>query len=93
MIIGILQIEFLIPGVRSLKGKRSIVKGLKDRIRKSFNVSISETDYHDKWQRCVVTIACVNNDKRQVESTFSKALNSIQKCGEIQILKSQIELL
>ena len=43
--IGILQFTLEIPYAVSLKDKRSAVKSLKDRLRRSYNVSISEIDW------------------------------------------------
>jgi hypothetical protein len=49
--ISLLTIEVLIPWARSLKDKRSAVRGLKDRLRSRFNVSVAEVSFQDKWQR------------------------------------------
>jgi hypothetical protein len=37
--------------VRDLKGKRKLVKSLKDGIRQRFGASVTEIDGQDKWQR------------------------------------------
>jgi Uncharacterized protein conserved in bacteria len=62
MFVGVLQVELYIPGSGSLKAKRRVVRSLKDRIRANFNVSVSEVDAQDKWQRAVVGIACIGSD-------------------------------
>jgi len=57
MRVGVTRISLEALGSQSLKDKRSVLKGIKDRIRSRFNVSISEVDDHQKWQvgifRCV----------------------------------------
>ena len=40
MIIGTCQVELHIPNNHSLKGKRKVIKSIKDRVRARFNVSI-----------------------------------------------------
>ncbi|MBL8222124.1 MAG: DUF503 domain-containing protein, partial [Bryobacterales bacterium] len=49
--IGVLTLELHLPDSHSLKDKRSVVKGLKDRLRHRFNVSVAEIGGHDTWQR------------------------------------------
>ena len=46
----------------SLKDKRHVVKGLKDRLRHKFNVSVAEIDYQDLWQRALVAAVTVAPD-------------------------------
>ena len=48
MVVGILQLEITIPDAFSLKDKRQSVKGLKDRISHSHNVSIAEVGALDE---------------------------------------------
>ena len=43
--------ELYLPYCSSLKEKRKIIHGLISRIRKRFNVSICEVQFHDLWQR------------------------------------------
>lgn len=56
---SIVSVEIHLPGARSLKDKRRIVKSLKDRIHHRFRVSISEVDRHDARQSAVLGIATV----------------------------------
>lgn len=44
--------------VADLKGKRKLVKSLKDRLRR-FGAAVSETEGHDKWQRATLVCALV----------------------------------
>ena len=46
----------------SLKDKRHVVKGLKERLRHKFNVSVAEIDYQDLWQRALVAVVTVSPD-------------------------------
>ena len=42
--IGVLQFSLEIPYAETLKDKRNAIKALKDRLRRSFNVSIAEIE-------------------------------------------------
>jgi len=87
MVVGSLEVEIFIPGSQSLKEKRKIVKSLKDKIRARFNVSISEVDFHDKWQRALIGISCVNSGRREVEIIFERIKNVIRENGEFVVIK------
>lgn len=55
------------PYSNSLKAKRKIINSLIDRLRKRINISISEVDYHDLWQRSVLGFAIVNSNQKELE--------------------------
>lgn len=73
MIIGVRSWELHILGAQSLKEKRSVVKSLKDRLHKEFNVSVAETAHHDVWQRAELTACVVSSDRRHAESVLAAA--------------------
>ncbi len=60
MVVAISVFELHLPGVRSLKEKRRIVKSLIDRIHRRHRVSVAETDFHDLHQRAEIAVATVN---------------------------------
>ncbi len=93
MRVGGIRVELFISNSNSLKHKRTIVKGLKDRIHNNFNVSASEVDSHDKWQRAVLGIAAVGPDKRQVNTVLDKVLDFIRQNGDVQIIDFEMEIL
>lgn len=72
MIVGVLETEFYMQSCSSLKEKRMIVKSVKDKISKKFNVCIAEIDYLDKWQRALIGIAIVSNSKSYTEEVLQK---------------------
>ncbi|MFC1490800.1 DUF503 domain-containing protein [Candidatus Latescibacterota bacterium] len=91
MIVGILNIELYIPGSRSLKSKRSVVKSLKDRLNNSFNVSVAEIDYMDKWQRTTLGVATVSNERRHAESVMQKVISKISEEFRVEIIKTSLK--
>ena len=60
--IGVLTLEVRIENSHSLKDKRHVVQGLKERLRGKFNVSVAEIDCQDLWQRAVVAVVTVSSD-------------------------------
>ncbi len=93
MLIGSLEVDLHIPASGSLKEKRFVLKSLKTRIRNLFNVSVAEVDYHDKWQRSAIGIACVAHEQRFIEETLNKVLHLIEQEDRIIILGQKMEVL
>lgn len=62
-VIGVITLEINIPHAQSLKDRRSVVKGLKDRLRQRHNVSVSEIDGEHTWQRATVAAVTVSTSR------------------------------
>ncbi len=93
-IIGLCTIELHLPGVDSLKGKRSIVKSLLTRLSKEFNVSAAEVEDHDVWQSAVIAIAAVSNASAHNAQVFERLLSWIEThYSEALIVSHDIEML
>ena len=63
----LLVVDCYIPHAQSLKQKRAVVKSLIDRLRARFNASVSETGFLDEWQRSVIAISLVSNNRRYLQ--------------------------
>jgi len=74
-VIGVLTLEMRLDHSHSLKDKRHVVKGLKDRLRNRHNVAVAEIDCHDLWQRSVVAAVTVSSDRLHAE----RVLLSVEK--------------
>lgn len=93
MTVGICTVVLYLPGVGTLKGKRQIIKGLKDRVQNRFNVSIAEVGDQDLWQRSVLGIACVGNDRGFVNQVLDKVLDFVQRVPTLEVLDFRLELI
>ena len=93
MVIGVCTLELFIPDSGSLKGKRHVIRSLKDRVRQRFNVSIAEVGENEMWQRTVLGIACVSNDRKFADQVMSKILVLVGSHPEVVIMRSQVEYL
>lgn len=74
-VVGVLTLELHIEYAHSLKDKRQVVKGLKDRLRQRFNVSVAEIGFEDVWQRCVVAVVTVSSDRKYAEGVLQAVEN------------------
>jgi uncharacterized protein len=86
-------IELHLPDVDSLKGKRHIIKGLKERVRTRFEVAVAEVDHHDMWQRATLAVACVSHDSRHANEVVSKALDFIEANVDGSVIDTSLEIL
>ncbi|HLS91846.1 MAG TPA: DUF503 domain-containing protein [Limnochordia bacterium] len=73
--LGLVTLDLVIPGSASLKEKRRVVRGLKDRLKSRLDVSVAEVAFQDLHQRAKVAVACVGSDRRAVEKTLRQALS------------------
>lgn len=85
--------ELHLNGCSSLKDKRRILKSLKDRLHRRFNVSVAETGHHELWQRAELTCCAVARDRRQAESVLSSADQLVANDGLARIIDSTMRLL
>jgi uncharacterized protein YlxP (DUF503 family) len=72
--VGVLTLELRLENSHSLKDKRHVVQGLKDRLRNKFNVAVAEVEYQDLWQRAAVAAVTVSGDRTYAE----KILQSVE---------------
>jgi uncharacterized protein YlxP (DUF503 family) len=86
-------VELHLPDIGSLKGKRHALKGLKDTLRRRFEISVAEVDHHDVWQRATLALACVSGDSRHANEVISKAMDYIEDHVDGWVTDIQVEIL
>ena len=91
MRLGVLKLTLFIPQVNSLKSKRKIVKGLKDKICHKFNVSVAEIEGQDKWQRAVLAVAAVNSSQKLLNSMLSQVVNLAELQAGTEVIDYSLE--
>jgi uncharacterized protein YlxP (DUF503 family) len=90
--VGVCTLKIHIPGSRSLKDKRSVVKSLLMRLQKQFNISVAEVDDHDLWQMATIGFACVSNHTNRVDEVISAAISMIERdYPTIEIVGKELE--
>jgi uncharacterized protein YlxP (DUF503 family) len=71
MVVGVRSWELHLAGCQSLKDKRRVLKSLKDRLHRQFNVSAAEVDHQDAWQRAALACSVVTTDRRHAEEVLA----------------------
>jgi len=72
MVVGVMQFELHIPGARSLKDKRRVVKGLKDRLHRHHMVSVAEIEALDHPRIAMMGLTMTSNAVAPVLRTLDR---------------------
>jgi len=81
--VGIARLALFIGASHSLKDKRMVLRRIKDLVRQKFNVSIAEVAENDLWQRAVLGLAVVGNDRRFVDSALDEVVGFVRAKAEV----------
>ena len=73
------QIELVIPHAMTLKDKRNVLRGMKERIWSKFRVSISEIDHQGSTTRAVLGMSYVSNDALLLDRIMNKVIHFIEE--------------
>ena len=79
MIVSMIQLIFEIPDVDSIKEKRRVIRSIKDKLQRRFNMSVAEIDLQDSLTFGQVGGALVSNSRDFGESVLRKAFDLIEK--------------
>jgi len=85
-------VELYLPQSGSLKGKRQVVKSLKDRVKNRFNVSIAEVGELDLWQKAVLGIASVANEQGFVNEVLDHVMDFIRSNPQVEVVHFQLQM-
>ena len=78
MHVGVARVTLHLAENSSLKGKRTVVKSIAQRVRNRFNVAVAEVDTQDAWQIATLGIVCISDDRRHTNEVLSKVLEYIE---------------
>jgi len=92
MVVALLTVELHLPGARSLKDKRMVLRRVKDRLAK-FNVAVAEIEYHDLWQRAALGIVTVSTAEPHAEQELSAVVDEIERVEPGAITRTGLEFL
>jgi len=93
MFVAVASVDIQIGDKNSLKAKRKILRGVIERTKNKFNVSIAETGHNDLWQRTEIGFSIVSNDKSHVNSSADKVMDFLHSFPEINIIQTNLEII
>ncbi len=93
MHLGYCSLKFFLHGNDSLKGKRKVIRAIKDRLKNKFNVSIAEVGDQDVWQNIHLGIAAVNSDAQYLDGLFKQMVNFVDNMHLAEMTHCQTEII
>lgn len=93
MIIGACTLHLYLPGVTSLKEKRSVVKPLLHQLRRRFEIAAAEVDHQDVWQSADIGIVAVATDAGHIYAVLEGAVHWVEdNYFQVQVIDWETEL-
>lgn len=90
MFVGILDVDLLLPSdVRSLKDKRSHVRGLVAELRRRFDVAAAEAGHLDLHRRSLIGVAVVGPDLAQCQRVLDACERLVAQRPEFEVLATR----
>ncbi len=93
MNIGYCSLRFYLHGNNSLKGKRRVIRAIKDRLKNKFNVSVAEVGDQDVWQSIHLGISAVNSDAQYLDGLLKQVVNFIDNLHLAEMTDCQMEVI
>lgn len=94
MFVGVLRLTLHLPSPGSLKSKRHLIRSALDRVRAKFNVAIAEVAENDLWQKSVIGVAAVGNDRAHVGEVLDRVTDFVTSMhgGQILLTDRDVEI-
>lgn len=93
MFVCVARITLDIPAAGSLKAKRQVLRRVTDRVKAKFNVAVAEVEDNDVWNRAVVALAVVGNERRHVNEMMDKILQFVDDMYVAPVASKELEIL
>lgn len=93
MIVGLAAFECIIYDAHSLKEKRAVLQRVMTRLKQKYNVSVSEIDFQDMWQRTKIGIVSISSTHVSTERELHNALKFVDSFPELERTITDIEWL
>jgi uncharacterized protein len=92
MVVGVCRFVVSMPGNRSLKQKRKMLRPLIHGLRKEYQMSVAEVEQMDIPDRGVVAFAIIGNDRRVINSAIDKIVERVEVMAEVNLLEHDFEI-
>ncbi|CAG9619670.1 DUF503 domain-containing protein [Sutcliffiella rhizosphaerae] len=91
--IGYVECDCHIYDAQSLKEKRAVLQRVMTRMKQRFNISISEIDHQNVWQRTKIGIVSVSSSKSITEKELQRVLEFLDSFPEIERAETSLDWL
>ena len=85
--------DLLIPGARSLKDKRRVIKSLRQRLRNRYNCSVAETGDQDLHRRSSLSVCVISGESRHANAQLTEIVQFTSNVHGAELVNYGIEML
>lgn len=90
--VGVLKIRLNVRESHSLKDKRQVLRGIKDKLKNTFNISIAEVDELENRQVIVLGVSVVGNENAHVRDVLEKVSQALRVHPVAEFVEQQMEV-
>ena len=90
--VAVVRVDFQVPGARSLKDKRSVVKSFLQRARDRFGMAACESGYRDDPTRASVTLAAAAAQGEAARESLRRAVAFLEETYGVEVFLAEEEL-
>jgi uncharacterized protein YlxP (DUF503 family) len=90
--VAVERFDLRLPGSRSLKQKRHVLKTLTGAIRSTFNVAVAEVDHQDLWQRTTLAVAAVAEEQYHLRRVLHEVERLVDRWTEVELIAADVSL-
>ena len=76
-----------------MKGKRRVLRSLKDRLRSQFNVSVAEVGFQNLWQKSEIAVALAASDREYADTVLQTILNKVESWRLAEVIDVEMEII
>jgi len=80
------KLTFHIPYARSLKDKRTVVRGVIDKTRHKYNASVAEVDTQDALQTMTLGVAVVSGEYSHARNMLDDIIRFMEKAADAELV-------
>jgi uncharacterized protein len=92
MVVALLSLELHLPVARSLKDKRMVLRGVKERLRRH-NVAVAELEHQDLWQRAGLGIVTIAATEALARRELDAVIDEVERVEPGVVARSEMEFL
>ena|SRR5690606_33757157 len=93
MFVGVARVVLRVPGARSLKDRRRVVKSYKERLKARLPVVVAELGDVESYQLATLGVSCINGELGQCEEIIQKALGMARSLSDALVLDTRHEVI
>jgi uncharacterized protein YlxP (DUF503 family) len=92
MFVGVARFVLQIPGARSLKDRRKVVKSFKDRVRARLPVTVAEVGDVERHQIATLGVAVVSGESARCSEILAQARSMAASLGGAMLADAAMEI-